>query len=127
MTIEELRTLYIQETGWDLEQTPFYGGHILSLIDEEYIKWLEQKLTQPCPECEKYKKAYLDLEKDFIEMEGKEFECDKYKQIIEKLIKRVCNPLCPVSNSCSHDISYPDILEQCEECWKEWAYKEDEK
>ena len=67
------------------------------LEEDEYCICSVSFEKQPtCSECEKYKKAYLDLEKDFIEMEGKEFECDKYKQIIEKLIKRVCNPLCPV-------------------------------
>ena len=43
----------------------------------------------------------------------------------EKLVKKVSKPLCPVSNNCT--ISYPAVLDQCERCWWNWLYKENEK
>ena len=59
MTVEELRSLYMKETNCDLYQSPFFVGHNFGMIDAEYIKWLEQKLSQPCPECEKIRKMLL--------------------------------------------------------------------
>ena len=80
MTVEELRDHFIGSTN-------------------DYIMFLEQKFTQPCPECEKNKVA------------------------VERLISH--EDFCPFKQPCMNPDN--DKVEVCKECVRKWAYKEDEK
>ena len=56
MTVEELRDEFGNSGG--LEGLAFfYPQTAWSAYSDKYVEWLEQKITQPCPECEKHKRA----------------------------------------------------------------------
>ena len=96
MTVEELREEF-GNLGF------FYPYSAWEDKPEEYKEWLEQKLTQPCPECE------------------------KHKAIIEKLITEASRmEICPKADChilC--DMEAIIHVSDCEACWRKWAYEED--
>ena len=56
MTIEELRDLYLQEMR---QYNDGESSECDYIYPNDYSDWLEQKLIQPCPECEKIRKMLL--------------------------------------------------------------------
>lgn len=59
MTIEELREQYQKEIKQYYENND--ECEYVDIFPNDYSDWLEQKLTQPCPECEKHKAVWDNL------------------------------------------------------------------
>lgn len=122
MTIEDLHKQFSSHG-----ESTILVSHMYYL--REYVEWLEQKFTQPCPSCKLAESIIGNLEKKCDEYCE---EIEKHKKAIDKILNRIASgedesfgcfcmdwekEPCPAVRS--------DKIVTCADCWREWAYKED--
>ena len=124
MTVEELRTLYQKEKRqFKANNSPNEYDDIYPTF---YSDWLEQKLTQPCPECwlEKSKREHMQ-----VLMEEYKDEYLEHKIAVDKFVDwhvGECDD-CPIHyTDFKRTRDYKCTETDCEGVIRRWAYSEGE-